>query len=301
VACVAAAACVIAGDAPVIGIFDQPLDGDVHKSYIAASYVKFLESAGARVVPLHFRSSPATLRSLVQRLNGVLFTGGGTDLRPGTPYFDATQIVYNEAVAANARGDFFPLWGTCMGFQLMCILGANDTSVLASNAFDSYNLPIPLVPTEFTRGSRLLGHLPDALYAATMTQNITLNNHHDGVYPDVFAKSSRLSSMYTVLSTNIDRAGKPFISTIEGKTVPFYAVQWHPEKNPFEWTPREALPHSATAILLTQNMANFFVNEARRSAHSFDAKDLTPLLIYNSNPVFTGAQGSDFTQEYIWT
>jgi len=289
-------------DAPVIGIFDQPLSGFTGPSYIAASYVKYLESSGARVVPLHYRSSPAELQSLVSRLNGVLFTGGGTDLRPGQPFFDSAQVVYDYALAANARGDVFPLWGTCMGFQLMCILAANDPSVLASNAFDSYNLPIPITPSSGARTSRLLGPdtLSDALYYAAITKNITMNNHHDGVYPDVFARNSRLNSTYNVLSTNVDRAGRPFISTIEAKSLPFYAVQWHPEKNPFEWTPMENLPHSAIAVQLTQAMSNFFVNQCRLSSHTFLPTDLTPLLIYNDAPVFTGAKGSDFTQEYQW-
>jgi len=201
----------------------------------------------------------------------------------------------------NKQGDFFPLWGTCMGFQLLCILTANDASVLASNAFDSYNLPIPIVPSERARTSRLLGSLPDSLYFAATTLNITMNNHHDGVYPDVFARNAALSSFYWVLSTNVDRKGIPFVSTMEGKTIPFYGVQWHPEKAPFEWTPNEAIPHSSIAVQLAQSMANFYVNEARKSNHAFTPDDLSPLLIYNDQPTYTGKQGSDFTQEYIWS
>jgi len=289
-------------DAPVIGIFDQPLNGGSGSSYIAASYVKYLESSGARVVPIHYRSPPSSLQMLVSKLNGVLFTGGGTDLRPGTQFFEAAQVVYREALASNARGDYFPLWGTCMGFQLLCILGANDTNVLAGGVFDSYNYPIPLAPTPLLRSSRMFSpqYVPDELYSAAITQNITMNNHHDGVFPDTWARYPSLSSMYNVLSNNVDRAGKPFISTMEAVKLPFYGVQWHPEKNPFEWTPNEALPHSSTAVRLAQAMSNFFVDEARKSSHSFSASDLTSLLIYNYNPVFTGAQGSDFTQEYIW-
>jgi gamma-glutamyl hydrolase len=40
-----------------------------------------------------------------------------------------------------------------------------------------------------------------------------------------------LSSFFHVLSHNKDRKGKVFISTIEGKKHPIYALQWHPEKN----------------------------------------------------------------------
>lgn len=47
-----------AADAPIIGILSQETYivekyfPEKHDSYIAASYVKFLESAGARVVPV---------------------------------------------------------------------------------------------------------------------------------------------------------------------------------------------------------------------------------------------------------
>ena len=47
----------------------------------------------------------------------------------------------------------------------------------------------------------------------------------------------------------------------KGKRYPIYGVQWHPEKNPFEWTTAENIPHSADAILAAQFVANFFVNQ----------------------------------------
>ena len=37
-------------------------------------------------------------------------------------------------------------------------------------------------------------------------------------------------SMFDVLSTNKDKKGTAFVSTIEAKKYPFYGVQWHPEK-----------------------------------------------------------------------
>ncbi len=95
-----------------------------------------------------------------------------------------------------------------------------------------------------------------------------MNNHECGVSPSDFNANSRLTSFYNVLSNNVDRNGKPFVSSIEGKTVPVYATQWHPEKNAFEWTPEEAIPHSLEAVRVCTYMAQFFVNEARKSTHS---------------------------------
>ncbi len=59
VALVALFCCAIAADpvGPVIGVLTQNSFGHYGQSYIAASYVKFLESAGARVVPIHYKSS----------------------------------------------------------------------------------------------------------------------------------------------------------------------------------------------------------------------------------------------------
>ncbi len=45
------------------------------------------------------------------------------------------------------------------------------------------------------------------------------------------------------------------------KKYPFYGVQWHPEKNGFEWNRRESINHSWDAVMAMQKAANFFVNE----------------------------------------
>lgn len=40
---------------------------------------------------------------------------------------------------------------------------------------------------------------------------------------------------------------------------PIYGVQFHPEKNPYEWAPQLAIPHSSDAVLLTHAFARFVV------------------------------------------
>lgn len=60
---------------PVIGVFTQTYTSQ--SSYIAASYVKFLEMAGAQVVPIFSFSETSEVLSLLKKINGVLFPGGG--------------------------------------------------------------------------------------------------------------------------------------------------------------------------------------------------------------------------------
>ena len=46
-------------------------------TYIAASYVKFIQMSGAQVVPIFAFNSTQYLDDILSKVNGVLFTGGG--------------------------------------------------------------------------------------------------------------------------------------------------------------------------------------------------------------------------------
>ena len=70
---------------PIIGLVTQPLrfmsflDPEKY-SYLAESYVKFLESSGARVVPINYKSDWASVKETMDQLNGLMFAGGVTSL-----------------------------------------------------------------------------------------------------------------------------------------------------------------------------------------------------------------------------
>jgi len=66
-----------------------------------------------------------------------------------------------------------------------------------------------------------------------------------------------------VLSLNHDKGGIKFISTLEHKQFPFYGLQFHPEKNLYEWAIKKNIPHGINAIIVSQYFANFFVNEGK--------------------------------------
>ena len=59
-------------------------------SYIAASYIKWAESAGARVVPVHYDASQVEIVTLLGQINGLLFPGGGADLSNTTAFAKAS-------------------------------------------------------------------------------------------------------------------------------------------------------------------------------------------------------------------
>eukprot|EP00618_Florenciella_parvula_P001818 CAMPEP_0119542538 /NCGR_PEP_ID=MMETSP1344-20130328/53640_1 /TAXON_ID=236787 /ORGANISM="Florenciella parvula, Strain CCMP2471" /LENGTH=301 /DNA_ID=CAMNT_0007586769 /DNA_START=75 /DNA_END=980 /DNA_ORIENTATION=+ len=285
-------------DMPLIGIFAQPHDSSHCPNgkscqYIAASYIKYVESFGARAVPVSYYADNATIETLFTGLNGVLFPGGGASVPEGA------AKMYELAIAANDAGDSFPLWGTCLGFEWLVQLagGTLDTG------FDSENITLPLVMTDAALTSKLFSSLDPALYAMLQSnQTSALNNHGAGITPTHFA-AQPVSEIFTVLSTSFDRNGAEFVSTMEAKDYPFYGVQWHPEKNVWELgkypdgMPYEAIPHTVEAMDTTLYMAKQLVLEARKNNHAFpDQATESAVLIWNY-PVFV--TGMEFVQEYI--
>jgi gamma-glutamyl hydrolase len=73
-----------------------------------------------------------------------------------------------------------------------------------------------------------------------------------------------LDEEWLFMTTNKDSDGLEFISSLEHQTYPLYGLQFHPEKNIYEWKEGKVHPHSAEAIRVSQYFANFFVNEGKK-------------------------------------
>ncbi|KAI1889100.1 hypothetical protein AGOR_G00175600 [Albula goreensis] len=283
-------------DMPVIGVLAQELPArmPVGSSYIAASYVKYLESAGARVVPVKINQTLEEYERLFHSINGVLFPGGGVSI-VSSGYAKAAKIFYELAIKANFNGDYFPIWGTCLGFEALTYLTSGKVLLSATN---TSGIALPLVFTKNSTKSRMFSKFPVDVLEALASEPITENSHEWSLTVESYNKSEELLNFYSILSTNTD--GKvEFVSTMEAKDLPIYGTQWHPEKNAFEWT-RPYIPHSPYAVKATFFMAEFFVNEARRSCHRFSSKEEElEALIYNYNPIYTGKK-SAFEQVYVF-
>ena len=299
-------------NAPIIGILSVPIQDqqcitaldDPSKapgggSCFHSLYTKFVESAGARVVPIRYDASDAELRRLFRSVNGVLFTGGEVDIKhqaddASAQYMHAASLLYNATLAAHDGGEYVPLWGTCMGVQTLAILGAGSGDVLSSGSFDSEDESLALDLAPAAAASRMFGNsFPTAAPADTVlkwltTENVTSNLHHDGLEPAVFAASAA-AAVFDVLATDLDRKGKPFIAVLESKSYPVYGTQYHPERPMFEWAGGElGIDHGAHAVAASQWHANFLVAEARKNSHRFDsAKEEQAALIYNYQPTGT--------------
>ena len=115
---------------------------------------------------------------------------------------------------------------------------------------------------EYVKGantSRLYGNAPGEILDTLANSPSTSNFHIKCLTPENFTASG-LDKFYDISATSEDDNGLTFIASIEAKNYPIWGVQFHPEKNMYEWR-QTSIPHSARDVAAGQYFANFFVNE----------------------------------------
>ncbi|XP_073969598.1 LOW QUALITY PROTEIN: gamma-glutamyl hydrolase-like [Rhodnius prolixus] len=282
---------------PIIGILAQEQDAPANNSYIPSSYVKAVESSGARVVPIFINESLQYYQEMMAALNGIVLPGGNVNLTATTGFARSANIVFDIATQINDQGDHFPLLGVCQGMQKLAIL-TNDNKNLLRACPGMRNIALAL---RFKPGYRRA-----SLYATASRRNlITLTswnstaNHHQWCVTEKITALG-LEKYWRVLSINTDGEHKEFISSMQAYKYPYVGVQFHPEKVSFEWSITQNNPHSMLAIKANRLFYDWLVQEARQNKHHFnDSKKEKSALIYNYQQVYTGSEG-DFEQQYVF-
>ncbi|ELV09850.1 Gamma-glutamyl hydrolase [Tupaia chinensis] len=132
------------------------------KYYIAASYVKYLESAGARVVPVRLDLKRSEYEKLFKSINGILFPGGGVNIMH-SDYAHVAKIFYNLAIQHFRK----------------CLLRRITVEPLTAN-FHKWSLSV----TNFTENEKLKTFLnvlttnTDGKTEFISTVEARKNNHH---------------------------------------------------------------------------------------------------------------------------
>ncbi|XP_064542984.1 gamma-glutamyl hydrolase [Drosophila montana] len=289
---------------PIIGVLAQEIyqDGLISKhfnatSYIAASYVKFVEGAGGRVVPIGIGHNRSYYEELLQKINGLLLPGGATFFNETNGYGDAGEHLIAIARELNDNGTYFPVWGTCLGMELLVLKMANGTETRSD--CQAINMALPLEMKQDYNESRLFGGASEEIISKLSQENVTYN-YHRYCYTELSFSVPALVNSWRIMSLNHDVNGIEFVSTIEHLSYPFYGVQFHPEKALYEFVSKD-VPHSSSAVQSAQYFADFFINEARRNPHSYDnATDQALSLIYNYKPEYTSVLGSGYVQQYLF-
>ncbi|ERM98344.1 hypothetical protein AMTR_s00170p00050820, partial [Amborella trichopoda] len=278
---------------PVIGILTHPGDGasgrlmnGSHVSYIAASYVKFCEAAGARVIPLIYNERREVLLEKLNLVNGMLLTGGWC--KRGL-YYDTVEMIFKHVLERNDAGDHFPLVAICLNFELISIIVSQDRSIF--ERYSALDLPSTLqFKQNIELNNTVFRRFSSELLKKVSTECLIMQSHRFGVSPETFESNHALSNFFKILTTCADKNGKVYVSTTQAYRYPIFGFQWHPEKNAFEWG-LPNIPHSEDAVQVTQHVANFFISEARKSSNRPPTTRVLDNLIYNHSPTYCGKAG----------
>jgi gamma-glutamyl hydrolase len=228
---------------------------------------------------------------LLTRINGVIVPGGGGFGAALDQYWSTLNYIVNAALAMNAKGDKFFVWGTCAGFQLVAAAIANDLNIITGGFEGLEPLMMPLNFTSAQPGSTMFGagSTPQAVLRALTQQPSTLNWHSAGITPAAWAANAAVTSTLTALSTNTEPSGKKsFVSSYEGQTANIFATQFHPERPPFEYS-NPGIGHSNADILVSRYLAEFIRGRLELNTHTFDvAANGEALAIENYYSTYEG-------------
>lgn len=299
-------------NSPIIGVLTQPIpqteNGDSHKwrdefervknemfaklkesdptfqfeevypnnQYIESSHVKFLEAAGARVVPIDYTRDIHQQHYILESINGLYIPGDSKALVQGEDgdYVNAIRKMLKWAQQHNEKeSKHFPVLGVGYGFL----------SLMKSQLNDDWSF------TPFNGKGKLqqnLAHNPAHTYMYDQYEKEELEQVFDKIkffsdleigmtMKQMVLHNKILSNIFMPVCSFDDPAkanqNHEMVSAIEGIVYPWFGVGYRIDRQQFslESTKRDQTDHSREAIMHAQKIANLFIDEARLSDNQF--------------------------------
>jgi gamma-glutamyl hydrolase len=210
------------------------------------AYVDWFVKKGVQVLLIPYDTTEH--EKYMSMVHGLLLPGGETGylLKNRAFLHSITRFVELSL----QPGIYFPIWGTCLGFEMLLTVIGGVTTFKKYVANGLY--PIQLTPDG--KDSRLFHSFsPRSLHFLEHAKS-TLQHHDYGMSVTDFMNNPHLTRFYRILATSIDQTGKEYIAAIEGKYYPIYGVSWHPERQ----------SHSGS-------FCSFFLSELRKNKRTLSA------------------------------
>jgi gamma-glutamyl hydrolase len=220
-------------------------------SHIMKAYVDWFEERGVRVIPIPYDTTQHEL--FFNSVNGIIIPGGETTYIIKNKTFVNTATKFVEL--SFQKDEYFPIWGTCFGFQLLLFLIAGFDKLKKYPAKGFY--PLHITPQGWK--SRMFGSFSQKYLHYLENNKSCSNNHEYGISPADFMANTNLNLFYDILGTSKDNNDKEYVAAIESKYYPIYGIQWHPERQKS-----------------TGPFVDFFISELKKNKHK--CKSYTPFL-----------------------
>jgi putative glutamine amidotransferase len=210
---------------PLIGITIDAVDEPATKYESPISYAKAVERAGGLPVLLPYYSDLSLIAEYVDRLDGVLFSGGndldpsvyGQDWHPRAERIDPSRQAFEMALLAEVERRRMPALGVCLGSQLMNVHRGGTLNQFLPDL--NLGLEHRKTAGELKRHPVKL-ELDSQLGRTIGKPEISVNTYHK-------QSVKQLGRGLRVIATAPDGV----IEGFEDPSFPlFAAVQWHPER-----------------------------------------------------------------------
>jgi gamma-glutamyl hydrolase len=224
--------------APVrIGILSSPMPVTRLKqaaSYVDHEYVEWVQLSGASAVVVPFNTDQ--LDQYLDSLHGMVFCGGAIENKKTHSaaqhdrYMEVFRTIFAYAVERQKAGNCFPLFGVCLGFQLLALMGADTRCNRPVDSLQNVAVHRTSPITFLGSASRMKRHFPAALRRQMQASACALHSHQYGftLTDDLYVR--HLAQYLTVVSVDQTDEGVDFVNLFEYKNCPFYGCQWHVER-----------------------------------------------------------------------
>lgn len=79
--------------------------------------------------------------------------------------------------------------------------------------------------------------------------------HTYGISVKKFLSNQKLCDKLKIVQISKDKDGKWFCSAMEGKNLPIFISQYHPEKQAFQWSKTGEIRHNRDSVEMSQYLA----------------------------------------------
>lgn len=180
-------------------------------------------------------------------------------------YLEYGRFIYHQLKDMNDNGTYYPLWGTCMGYENMVSYVADaGWDVLSVYDYDTGSMALEFVVDP--RDTKMFNQLGDRAFLFEQ-YNTSYNAHHWGLNPDKFNTDKGLSSIYHHTAISYMPDGRPFVAAVESDNYPFFGTQFHPEKTTRVFKEDLEVDHSWLSIGLNRHFGDYFVHLARQNTN----------------------------------
>jgi gamma-glutamyl hydrolase len=187
------------------------------------NYIEWIESIGCTAVIIPYSITKTALHKQMGKIHGVIWTGGAIETERYSEhqrmtYLMTLQRCFLQAKEYNDHGRYFPIWGSCLGFEMIVLMGEEVPLAHFFDNIQSHGRSGHDTITFLPSHSRLKQFFSLKLRNA-MARTPCATHHHTLGF-----------DINPVPHMRIVSVDSGFINMIEYVKYPFYGVQFHPER-----------------------------------------------------------------------